>query len=335
VTRRGTALFVLMSVVWGLPYLLIKVAVGDLSPATVVEARTAIGALILLPLAVRQGQLRPLGQAWKPLLAYTVAELAIPWWLLSDAEQRLPSSLSGLLVATVPLIAVVLAALSGHRDDVDRRGLGGLVIGLIGVTVLVGLDVGSRDVGAAGLVGLVAVGYATGPLLASRYLGHLSSLALAAVSLTVVAIVYAPVAVWQRPEHLPPGTVVAAVLLLGVVCTALAFVAFFELIKEVGSTRATVITYLNPAVAVVLGVVLLGERFSVGTGLGFALILAGCWLSTARRGSVPPVDDPGEPAVVVDLAPSEAAGEGRSGGTSGPDPRLGGKERPDGGQVVG
>jgi drug/metabolite transporter (DMT)-like permease len=270
-----------MAVVWGLPYLLIKVAVRDLSPVVVVEGRTAIGALVLLPLALRQGQLRPLLRVWKLLLAYTVAELAVPWVLLSDAERRLPSSLSGLLIATVPLIAVVLAALTGHRDRVDRRAMTGLIVGLVGVALLLGVDVGAGDLRPVGEVGLVALGYAIGPLLAARYFAELSSLALAAVSVALVAVVYAPLAAWQHPASAPGGRVIAAVVALGLVCTALAFVAFFELIKEVGSTRATLITYLNPAVAVVLGVVFLGESFKVGTGVGFALILLGCWLATA------------------------------------------------------
>jgi drug/metabolite transporter (DMT)-like permease len=286
VTRRAIALFILMSVVWGLPYMLIKVAVGHLPPALVVEFRTAIGAVVLLPLAWRQGQLRPMLGAWKPLVAYTVAEVAIPWWLLSDAERRLPSSLSGLLVATVPLIAVVLAAVTGHRDRLARRGVIGLLVGLLGVAVLLGLDVSGGDLGAVGEVGVVAVGYALGPLLAARYLRGLSSLALAAVSLALVAIGYLPLAVWQHPARQPPGTTLAAVVVLGLVCTALAFVAFFELIKEIGSTRATVITYLNPAVAVLLGVLLLGESVKVGTGVGFALILAGSWLATTSRPDV-------------------------------------------------
>jgi drug/metabolite transporter (DMT)-like permease len=287
VTRRGLALFILMSVVWGLPYLLIKVAVRDLTPATVVGARTAIGAAVLLPIALGQSHLRPLLRAWRPLLVYCVVEMAVPWWLLSDAERRLPSSLSGLLIATVPLIAVVLAALTGHVDRFDRRGVIGLLVGLGGVIVLLGFDVGTGDLTAVGMVGLVAIGYAIGPLVASRYLGHLPSLGLAAVSLVAVALVYAPVAVWQRPARFPAGTVVASVLLLGLVCTALAFVAFFELIKEIGSTRSTLITYLNPAVAVILGVLLLGERFTLGTAIGFGLILAGCWLSTAPRAPAP------------------------------------------------
>jgi drug/metabolite transporter (DMT)-like permease len=252
----------------------------------VVEGRTAIGAAVLLPLAIRQGELRPLLRSWRPLLAYTVAELAVPWYLLSSAERRLPSSLSGLLIATVPLIALLLAVATGHQDRIDRRGLVGLVVGLVGVGVLLGLDVGGGDLGAVGGVGVVAVGYATGPLLVARYLGQRSGLALAAVSLTLVAVVYLPVAAWQHPSRVPPGTVIAAVVVLGLVCTALAFVAFFELIKELGSTRATIITYLNPAVAVVLGVVVLGEQFKPGTAIGFVLILAGSWLSTARRGRV-------------------------------------------------
>jgi drug/metabolite transporter (DMT)-like permease len=275
-----------MSVVWGLPYMLIKVAVGHMAPAVVVELRTAIGAAVLVPLAWRQRQLRPLLAVWVPLLAYTVAELAVPWFLLSDAERRLPSSLTGLLVATVPLIAVLLAAVTGHHDRIDARGLFGLVVGLVGVAALLGLNVGEGDLGSVGMVGLVAVGYATGPLLASRYFGSLSSLALSAVSLGLVAVAYLPVAVVQRPDAMPPATAITAVVVLGLVCTALAFVAFFELIKEVGSTRATVITYLNPAVAVVLGVLLLGEPFTLGTGLGFVLILAGSALATAPRRQV-------------------------------------------------
>jgi drug/metabolite transporter (DMT)-like permease len=281
-----------MSVVWGIPYLLIKVSVRHLEPSVVVEGRTAIGALVLLPLAFRQGQLRPLLRCWKPLLAYTLAELAIPWYLLSDAERRLPSSLSGLLVATVPLIAVVLAFVTGHQDRMESREIVGLVVGLVGVGVLLGLDVGRGNLGSVALVGLVAVGYATGPLLAARYMGHLSSLALAAVTMSLVAVAYLPIAVWQRPATPPPGRAVASIVVLGVVCTALAFVAFFELIKEIGSTRATVITYVNPAVAVVLGVALLGEAFKPSTAIGFALILAGSWVSTAAGRIRAPSPDP-------------------------------------------
>lgn len=279
-TRRGLALFAVMSVVWGIPYLMIKVAVRHLSPAMVVETRTLIGAVLLLPLAARQGRLRQLLGVWKPLLAYSVCELAVPWLLLSNAERNLPSSLSGLLVATVPLIAALLSTLAGRRAVTDARGLAGLLVGLAGVAVVMGLDVRAAQLGSVAQVLVVAVGYAVGPLLAATYLSDCSSLALAAVSLAAVAAGYLPVAALQAPGHLPPASAIGAVVVLGVVCTGLAFVAFFELLKEMPPTQATVITYFNPVVAIVLGVAVLSEPFKATTALGFALILAGSWFAT-------------------------------------------------------
>lgn len=288
-TRRGATLFALMAVVWGVPYLLIKVAVRHLAPSVIVEGRTLVGTVALLPLALCEGQLRPLLRAWRPLLVYTAAELGVTWWLLSNAERRLPSSLTGLLIATVPLISTLLAAAVHHGEPLGARGLAGLVVGLVGVGVLLGLDIGSGDLGSVGDVGLVAIGYAVGPLVASRYLGDFSSLALATASLGLVAAAYLPAAIVQHPASVPPATVIVSVVALGLVCTALAFVAFFELIKEIGSTRATVITYLNPAVAIVLGVSLLGERVTAATAVGFVLILAGSRLAT---NSAAPADEP-------------------------------------------
>lgn len=281
-TRRALALFVLMSLVWGIPYLLIKIAVRDLTPAVVVDGRTLIGAALLLPLAWRQGRIRPLLTVWKPLAVYCVCELAIPWYLLSNAERRIPSSLSGLLVATVPLISAFVVFVSGHGNVLGRRGLFGVLLGLSGVAVLLGLDVHGAQLGSVLQVLVVALGYALGPLIAARYLSEQSSLALAAVSLAVVAIGYLPVAVVQAPGRFPPASIAASVVGLGVVCTALAFVAFFELIKETHPTHATLITYFNPVVAVVLGVVVLGESFKGSTALGFLLILAGSWFATGR-----------------------------------------------------
>jgi drug/metabolite transporter (DMT)-like permease len=280
VTRRGALLFALMSVVWGVPYLMIKVAVEHLTPVVVVEGRTLIGACVLMPLAIRQGQIRPLLNAWKPFLAYCVCELAVPWFLLSNAERRLPSSLSGLLVATVPLISVVLAMITGRRHTIERRGVVGLAVGLVGVAVLLGLDVRGGNLGSVGQVLGVALGYALGPLLTAIFFVGLSSLALAALSLAVVAIGYLPAAALQLPGHVPPATAILSVVGLGLLCTALAFVAFFELLKEMPPTQATVITYFNPVVAVVLGVAVLGESFKLTTALGFGLILVGSWFAT-------------------------------------------------------
>jgi drug/metabolite transporter (DMT)-like permease len=278
-----------MCVVWGIPYLLIKVAVGHVTPATLVFARTGIGAVLLLPLAATRGQLRSVMGHWRPLLAYTAVEIAVPWYLLSSAERRLPSSLSGLLVAAVPLVGTTLAWASGGEEHVGIKGVVGLGIGMIGVAALVGLDVGRADTGAVAEVMVVVVGYAAGPLILARRLGDLPGLGVVAASLGLSALVYAPLAVVQRPPTLPPGRVLAAIAVLGVVCTAFAFVMFFFLIAEVGPVRATVITYINPAVAVGLGVAFLGERFTAATAAGFALVLVGSVLAARRRAAPAPV----------------------------------------------
>jgi drug/metabolite transporter (DMT)-like permease len=281
-TRRGWALFIAMAVIWGIPYLLIKIAVGQITPPTLVFARTAIGALLLIPLAAARGELAPLLPYWRMLLAYTAAEVALPWVLLSDAERRLPSSLTGLLVAAVPLIGVLLARLTGSDERFGGRRLLGLVIGLAGVTALVGLDVSGSNLGAVGEVGLVALGYAIGPMIIARRLAGVPALGVVAASLLLTAVLYAPFGLAQMPSALPSTRVLVAVGILALVCTAVAFLLFFALIGEVGPVRATVITYFNPAVALVLGIVLLREPFTLGAGAGFVLILVGSFLATRR-----------------------------------------------------
>ena len=280
-SRRGLALFVLMGVIWGIPYLLIKVAVSDLSPPTLVFVRTLVGAAILVPWAWARGDLAPLRRHWKIVLVYTIVEVAAPWLLLAHAEQRLPSSLTGLMVAAVPLIGAVLAWRTGG-DRLDMRTVGGLLVGLVGVALLVGLDVSITDLPAAGEIALVAVGYAVGPWIISRRLSDAPAMGVVAASLALTAIAYAPIGILLAPHAMPPAQVVLSTLILGVVCTAVAFVAFFALIAEIGPVRATVITYVNPFVALLLGVVLLAEPLTIGAVAGFALVLAGSAL-TARR----------------------------------------------------
>jgi drug/metabolite transporter (DMT)-like permease len=287
VTRRGWVLFVALSVIWGIPYLLIKVAVRDLSPASLVFLRTSLATALLLPVVIARGNLRALLPRWRPIVLFTVAEMAIPWLLLSDAERRLSSSLAGLLVASVPFVGAVLARLGGGHEPLGRRRLAGLGVGLVGVIVLLGIDLRAGDARALVEVAVVVVGYAIGPLVISRSLGDLPTLDVVAASLALCALVYAPFGIAQLPPALPSADVIGAVVALGVLCTAVAFVMFFQLIAEIGPVRATVITYLNPAVAVAAGVALLGETFTVGTALGFVLILAGSWLAT---GSAPRAD---------------------------------------------
>jgi drug/metabolite transporter (DMT)-like permease len=270
-----------MCVIWGVPYLMIRVAVREVSPATLVFLRSGLAALALVPLAAGRGELRTVLPRWRPLLAFTALEIAIPWLALSSAERRVSSSLAALLLAAVPFTAVAIATMTGGERLGSRR-LGGLLVGIAGVAAIVGLDI--RHTSGVGIaeVAVVVVGYASGPWVLSRYLSDLPGLAVITVSLAVTTIVYAPAAALQLPASLPSGRVLASIVGLAVLCTALAFVLFFELIAEVGPVRATVITYVNPAVAALLGVAVLNERFTAGMGVGFALVLAGSVLATGR-----------------------------------------------------
>lgn len=275
-----------MAVIWGIPYLLIKIAVGELTPAGLVLLRTAGGTALLLPIAAARGWLTPLLPYWRWVIAYTVVEVSLPWFLLSDAERRLSSSLTGLLIAAVPLIGAVLQRLTRGDERMGPGRVAGLLVGLGGVAVLVGLNVSFKDLGAVGEVGLVAIGYASGPIIIARRLPHLPAVGVVAASLALTALGYAPLALPQLPRTLPSGRVIVAVGILAIVCTALAFLLFFALIGEVGPVRATVITYFNPAVALLLGVALLQEALTVGAIIGFGLILLGSVLATRRSSAL-------------------------------------------------
>jgi drug/metabolite transporter (DMT)-like permease len=281
-TRRGAVLFAAMCVIWGVPYLMIRVAVRELAPVTLVFFRTGLGALILVPVAAFRGELWPLLARWRPLLAFTAVEVAIPWVLLARAEIKLTSSLTGLLIAAVPLVGAVVVALTGDRERQGGRRWLGLLIGLAGVGALVGLNFGQVDLVALLEIACVAVGYAIGPIILSRSLNDLPALGVVAASLLFSAIIYAPLAATNWPAKMPSSHVVWSVVGLAVLCTALAFLVFFALIAEVGPVRATVITYVNPAVAGVLGVAVLNEHITAGMVLGFVLILGGCVLATGE-----------------------------------------------------
>lgn len=287
VSRRAAALFLALGFVWGIPYLLIKVAVDEISPAQLVLARTGIAALVLLPLALAQGAVRPVLQRWRWLLLFAVVEIAVPWVLLGSAETRLPSSTTGLLIAAVPLAGLAIAFLTGRAERLNPVAWLGLALGIVGVAALVGLDVSGSDLGAVAEIGVVVVGYAAGPAILSRPLAGLPGIGIMATALTVSAVAYVPVVLLADgvPGPLPSAKVVWSVLALALVCTAVAFMLLFALVNEVGPVRATTITYLNPAVAVVAGAVVLGEPVTVWTVVGFALVVTGSYLVN-RRGRV-------------------------------------------------
>lgn len=298
-TRRGWLLFLAMCVIWGVPYLFIRVAVKHLEPGTLVFFRTAGAAVLLVPFALSRGQIRPVLAHWRAVVLFSVVEVMIPWVLLSDAERHLTSSLAGLLVAAVPLIGAVLALISPHGDRFGHLQLAGLFVGLVGVACLVGLDFGDLNLLAILEMLMVSVGYACGPLVLSRYLSDLPGLGVMAGTMTVSSVCLSPF-VFIQPPHSVPADAVWSVVVLAAVCTALAFTLFFQLVAEIGPTRCTIITYVNPAVAVLLGVLVLGENITTGMLIGFPLILAGSVLAARKRPAR--TELPAEPAAAAATA---------------------------------
>jgi drug/metabolite transporter (DMT)-like permease len=291
-TRRGIVLFVLLSLIWGVPYLLIRVAVDEITPAMLVFLRTGIGAAILLPIALARVDLRPVLARWRWVVAFAIVEIGVPWVFLGSAEQHISSSLAALLVAGVPLVGTAFALATAGADRFGRGGLVGLTVGFVGVLAIVGGDFRASDAVSLIQVLVVVVGYAVGPAILSRRLGGLPPVAVMALSLSLIAVLYAPLAVSQWPAAVPSANAIVAVLVLAVVCTAIAFLVFAELIREVGPVRFTVITYVNPAVAAVLGVLVLRESFTVSMAVGFALVIVGSALATRRPSTPAAVEEP-------------------------------------------
>jgi drug/metabolite transporter (DMT)-like permease len=290
VTPRAWTLFAASSVIWGVPYLFIKVAVdADVPPAFVAWSRVALAAVLLLPLAARRGALRGLRGYARPIGAYTVCEIAVPFTLISAGEQRISSSLTAILIASMPLMVALLSWRWSPSGAPTGTRLAGLLLGLGGVVALLGVDVAGRpsEVVGAVLVLVATLGYATAPLIVERSLSDLDPIGPVAVSLAAAALVLAPAAVIAPPGGVPSADALASIVVLGVVCTALGLVVFFRLIGEAGPSRASVITYVNPLVAVALGVVVLGEHPGATSVVGLVLILGGSWLATGGRAAEP------------------------------------------------
>ncbi len=292
-SRRGWVLFLAMSVIWGVPYLLIKVAVGEVSPVVLVFVRCVVGAALLLPWTIATGQLRPALRHWRALLLFTVLEMAGPWLLIAYAEKSLSSALTGLLVAGVPFVAALAGLLLGEEERLTPVRLLGMAIGVVGIAVLLGLDLEGAQLLPLLAIGLVLIGYATGPLVVTRALPDVSGVAASSIALFVTAVGYAPFAVPQLDQAAEASAPAwLSLVALGVLCTAVALAMFFSLIREVGPQRALVITFVNPAVAVLLGVVLLDEPFTLGIALGLPLVLLGCVLATRKSAGRRPVPEP-------------------------------------------
>ena len=296
-SRRGWVLFAAMSVIWGMPYLLIKIAVGGVSAPVLVLARVAIGAALLAPFALRRGQLAALKPAWRWLVLFAFVEVIVPWLVLSEAERSISSSLTGLLIASVPILVAVIGLLIGSSDRLSPVRWTGLLIGLVGVALLAGPNLfGSGATTAVaksvGEVLFVSLCYAAGPQIANRKLNGISSVTMTVACLALAAVVYAPLAAVSWPAHVPSARVLLSIAGLAVVCTAAAFLLFFGLISEAGPARASVITYINPAIAVSLGVAVLGEKVTPIMLAAFATILVGSVLATRPARTPAPADSP-------------------------------------------
>ena len=283
-SARGWALFAAVSVVWGVPYLFIKIAVDDgLTPGFVAWSRVALAALVLLPVAIKTGALRGLPLRW--MVVFAVVEICIPFPLIGFGEQRISSSLAAILIASLPLVVAFLALRFDASERPTPTRLAGMLVGLAGVVALVGIDIGGRG---AELIGVGAVliatcGYACGPLIIKRKLSHADPLGPVTAAMAIATIILLPFGIGDFPSEAPPTEAIASIVVLGLVCSAAAFLLFFRLIVEVGPGRATVITYVNPVVALALGVAVLGESVTAGAVAGLLLILAGSWLATDGR----------------------------------------------------
>lgn len=306
-TARASSLFAAVSIVWGIPYLLIKIAVdGGIPPATLAWGRLAIGGSVLITLAFRAGALNQLRGHWRPLLAYAVVEFAVPLPLLGTGERHIASSLAAIVIATVPLLVALLALRFDHSQKVNRRRLAGLLVGLAGVALLVGVDASGSvtTLLSVGAVFVAAVGYAIGPLILNSHMSGVDPRASMGATMLIGATVLTPLALFDWPSRTPSSGAFSALIGLALVCSALGFVLMALLISEIGPARAVVITYINPVIALILGVVFLGESPGIGSIAGLALILAGSWSATVRRRPAA-VDPPLADSPPGDLPPAD------------------------------
>ena len=271
-----------VAVLWGFPYLFMRVAVGEVSPVFVAWSRLAVAAAILVPLAASRGALRPALGRWRWIALLGAYYMALAWTLIPFAERTLASSLTAIVIAGVPMMVTVLEL--GHERPTPSR-LAGLALGFGGVAALVGLEVGFKPSQLLALACLlvVLVCYAAGPVMTRRRLAGVDPVATAGLAAASAAILLTPAVLFQLPARVPSPPVLLSLAALGLLCSAVALAVWFFLIGEAGPGRASIVTYVNPAVAVAAGAVLLHERIGPGAVAGMALILGGSYIATAAR----------------------------------------------------
>jgi len=287
-SRKSTLIFALVGLLWGIPYLFIKVAVDEetgYAPAIVVFGRVLIGAAILIPLAIKDRSIFDAFRGIKYVAFYALLEMVIPWILIGTAEQKISSGLAGLLIASVPIWSNIITYFQGDEDALKANRLFGIGIGFIGVVLIVGIETftGSSDPLSILMVITAAIAYAYAIIMIRNKLPDVSGIAINAVAMAITAIFYLPFAIALWPDHTVSPEATYSVIALGIFSTGIAFAFFFTLIADIGPTRASLVTYWNTAVAVVLGVLILSEPITVGIGIGLPLVMLGSWLVNRRE----------------------------------------------------
>ena len=304
-SRKALWLFLAAGLAWGIPYFFIRIAVEDFSTYSIVLFRVLIGAAVLVPFALKQGALKLALKHWPWILGFALLEMVGPWWLITESGRHLPSGLIGLLIATVPFFAVLIASFMGDKSVWHPKTVAGLLMGFAGVVALVGIDSlsGLIDPLWVGAVVLAALGYAIAPAMMAQKIGFIPTAGVISLSMVFVALIYVIPAAFTLPAEIAAGPAIEswiAIAVLGVICSAVAFIIFFALIKEIGPARATLITYLNTLVALVLGVVFLSEPITTGLIIGFPLILIGSWFA-GKRHEVKPRRVKGKKGMVTEV----------------------------------
>ena len=286
-SSKGLTLFVLAGLIWGVPYFFTEFALASFSTPSIIWLRVTVGALVLIPLALRSGDLKKAIKYWPFVLAFAFIEMVGPWFLIPEAQRSVSSGLASLIITTVPYFGILIVGLRGDKSVWHPKTLLGLILGGIGVIGLIGIDVLRDNLELLPILMLLlaALGYSIAPIIVADKLRDVPMFAVIALSLAMVSVIYAIPAAITLPSEIPQASLESwiGVLSLGILTTAIAFVVFFTLVKEIGPARAELIVFVNVAVAVLLGVLVLGEPFTIGMMFGFPLIIFGSYLAIKQR----------------------------------------------------
>jgi drug/metabolite transporter (DMT)-like permease len=283
VPRRAWISLLALASLWGASYLFIKIGLRDLSPEAIVFLRTALAALVLAPVALSRGALDGFRARLPDVVVLAAIQVAIPFLLISAGEQSISSSLAGILVASAPIFTALLALWVDQDERLSRIGAFGTVIGLVGVALVVGVETGGSALLGALAVVLAGLGYAVGGFYLKRRMTGVQPIGLVTMTMSASALMTLPLALATLPDETPASGPLLAMVALGVGGTGIAFVLFYGLIASVGPTRASIVAYVAPGFAVVYGVTLLDERFTLVTVLGLVMIVGGSWLAAEGR----------------------------------------------------